>query len=59
MKSVTAVQQKNGLDLHITEAGHGEAYLVATAPDSFHGSLRATDAHTDIAAVLDRIGRAL
>jgi enamine deaminase RidA (YjgF/YER057c/UK114 family) len=59
MKSVTAVQQKNGLDLHITEAGHGEVYLVATAPDSFNGSLRATDAYTDIATVLNRMGLAI
>ena len=54
MKSLTAVHQENGLNLHITEASHGEVYLVATASYSIKGSLQAVDAYTEIAKVLSR-----
>jgi enamine deaminase RidA (YjgF/YER057c/UK114 family) len=59
MKCLTAVQQNNNLTLHITEASRGEIYLVASAPDPIKGSLQATDAYTDIATALKRMGLAV
>jgi enamine deaminase RidA (YjgF/YER057c/UK114 family) len=51
-----AFQQYANLNLHITEAGNGQFYLVAIPPGSCKGSLWAADTYTEIAAVLSRRG---
>jgi enamine deaminase RidA (YjgF/YER057c/UK114 family) len=49
-----AFQQHLNLNLHITEAGKGQFYLVAISPDSRKGSLWAANAYAEIAAVLSQ-----
>ncbi len=56
MKIVDSIQQNKDLNLHITEAGQGEVYLVVTTPDSNSGTIKAADAYTEIAAELRRRG---
>jgi len=49
-----AFQQHLNLNLHITEAGRGQFYLVATSSDSRKRSLWAANAYAEIAAVLSQ-----
>jgi enamine deaminase RidA (YjgF/YER057c/UK114 family) len=49
-------QQHVNLNLHVTEAGKGQFYLVAMPPGGSKRSFQAVDAYNEIAAVLSRRG---